>query len=535
MKSNERDIKNAEKILDRAVTRHANLSQQDVDAAMDRAWKNLQPDVVSTKYWAMDSEKPSPSNWRFARLAFAGAAVLVVASLVIVQNIANRTYAVVETSDGEIYRAGASTELLQKGARIAIGDVLRSGRDSSVLSLTDGSRIELRSQSEFSVERAEDGIRIHLQKGGIIVNAAKQLAGHLYVQTKDVTVSVVGTVFLVNAEEEGSRVAVIEGEVRVQQGATSKNLLPGEQLSTSPKMESMQVRDELSWSRNAETHVALLQQTAPAPIPDAPKRLEFEAATIKPAPFKEIGMDIKCKGIDGIWSAKSQSASADALGVPQGRCTGIIDLGNLIRMAYGVTARRIVVNLSEEERLFEAYQLEGKSADVRTATKAQLQEMAQNLVLDRMKLRAHRETKEEDGYSLRIADGGVKFKETSEEEQNPFGTGLRMQPACYWCLKGNFSLNNLADILEYFVVRDKPVVNATGLNSIYDITLMLHRIEPIRDATDGVRGANGNGSPIEFDPSLAKALEDQLGLRWERGKIPIEHVVIDHFERPSPN
>jgi uncharacterized protein (TIGR03435 family) len=110
-----------------------------------------------------------------------------------------------------------------------------------------------------------------------------------------------------------------------------------------------------------------------------------------------------------------------------------------------------------------------------------------------------------------------------------------MQPPCYWCLKGNFSLNSLADILEYFMVRDKPVVNATGLNGIYDITLMLYRIEPIRDGAGAQRGASGNGIPVEFDPSLARSLEDQLGLRLERGRVPIERVVIDHFERPGDN
>ena len=62
------------------------------------------------------------------------------------------------------------------------------------------------------------GDLIRLSGGSIIVNASEQLGSHLYVQTKDVTVTVVGTVFLVNVEETGSRVAVIEGEVRVQQG-----------------------------------------------------------------------------------------------------------------------------------------------------------------------------------------------------------------------------------------------------------------------------------------------------------------------------
>src|SRR4029079_16669275 len=135
-------------------------------------------------------------------------------------------------------------------------------KSSSVYSLTDGSRIELRSQGEFSVEKASDGILVHLQKGGIIVRAAKQDSGHLYVKTKDMTVSVVGTVFLVNAEEEGSRVAVIEGEVRVQQGATETKLKPGEKVNTTPRMESQAVSQQIAWSSKAPEHIALLQQSA---------------------------------------------------------------------------------------------------------------------------------------------------------------------------------------------------------------------------------------------------------------------------------
>jgi hypothetical protein len=67
-----------------------------------------------------------------------------------------------------------------------------------------------------------------LKNGSILVSAAKQRNGHFYVKTKDVTVSVVGTVFIVKAEQEGSRVAVIEGEVHVQKGATTERLSPGE-------------------------------------------------------------------------------------------------------------------------------------------------------------------------------------------------------------------------------------------------------------------------------------------------------------------
>ena len=61
-----------------------------------------------------------------------------------------------------------------------------------------------------------------------------------------------------NAEANGSRVAVIEGEVRVREGATDTELHPGEQVSTSPKLEARPVTQQIAWSRQADAHRAIL-------------------------------------------------------------------------------------------------------------------------------------------------------------------------------------------------------------------------------------------------------------------------------------
>src|SRR6185436_970193 len=146
----------------------------------------------------------------------------------------------------------------------------------------------MRSMSELSLERAEDGVRIRLNNGGVIVDAADQHAENLYVLTRDMVASVTGAVSLVKAEQQGSRVASIGGEVRVQQGSVEKTLRSGEQVATNPKMESISVKEELAWSREAIAHTAMLQQATP-PTPSSPsqapkeERLAFEVATIRPA------------------------------------------------------------------------------------------------------------------------------------------------------------------------------------------------------------------------------------------------------------
>src|SRR4030095_13550199 len=113
--------------------------------------------------------------------------------------------------------------------------------------------------SELSVERAADGLDIHLRDGDIIVEAAKQRDGHLYVHTRDVAVAVDGTVFVVNASNGGSRVAVIEGEVRVRDGAVETRLSPGEEVATSLTIARRPLTEDIVWSRNANSHLAILE------------------------------------------------------------------------------------------------------------------------------------------------------------------------------------------------------------------------------------------------------------------------------------
>jgi FecR protein len=160
--------------------------------------------------------------------------------------------------------------------RIGIGESVRaSNPDGRMLVLPDGSLVEMRPQSDLRLERAGDGLRVRLNAGSVIVTAAKQGSGHLYVETRDAIVSVVGTVFLVSSEQTGSRVGVIEGIVNVQHGANSQKLLPGQQLSTNPAMAPVPLEVQVSWSRSAAGLVTLLQPSVPAatrvvPAPAAP-------------------------------------------------------------------------------------------------------------------------------------------------------------------------------------------------------------------------------------------------------------------------
>ena len=170
---------------------------------------------------------------------------------------------VVHAMDGQAYLVSdTSTEPLKVGEEIKLGDKVRTAKDAgAVVQLPDGSLIEMRERSEFSVTSSPQGTTIHLDRGNVIVEAAKQQQSrHLYVQTNDCLVSVVGTIFSVNSATKGSRVSVVQGEVHVEHGSKQDVLLPGDQVATNSSIESVPVKDEVAWSRNAAHYKQMLAE-----------------------------------------------------------------------------------------------------------------------------------------------------------------------------------------------------------------------------------------------------------------------------------
>jgi len=172
----------------------------------------------------------------------------------------------VESVDGTLYRvAGDSSKPIATGAAIAEGEEIRTAKGSTAMvRMTDGSRIEMGERAGLSLDAARKGNTIQLERGRIIVQAAKQRPRHLYVATRDALVSVTGTIFSVNSGTKGSRVSVVEGEVHVGQGAKDTVLHPGGQVATSASVEAIPVRDEVAWSRNAKQYQDLLAELTAA-------------------------------------------------------------------------------------------------------------------------------------------------------------------------------------------------------------------------------------------------------------------------------
>src|SRR5438270_4276553 len=213
-------------------------------------------------------ELPQMRNTGFRWVAVAAAVVLVGITTYIVQakffSGPQGMRARVESLHGVLFRIGAGGDQPLK-----VGDVIVEGQRArtaggahAMLRLRDGSLVEMNERAEFGVSMGRKNTTIQLARGNIIVQAAKRASGHLYVDAHDCRVSVTGTVFSVNAGMKGSRVSVIEGEVRVAEAGAERVLHSGDQLSTNVSLGTVPVRQEIAWSQDLDKHLALLAEFA---------------------------------------------------------------------------------------------------------------------------------------------------------------------------------------------------------------------------------------------------------------------------------
>lgn len=165
----------------------------------------------------------------------------------------------VQAADGPVYAVTDSQiRALNTGEKIKRGDTIRTAKDAhAVVRLADGSLIEMKDRSEFSINQTLRGTTVHLDRGSLIVEAAKQ-KGNFFVETGDSLVSVTGTTFAVNSGTKGSRVSVIEGEVHLDRSGEDRVLRAGEQATTNASIEKIPVKDEIAWSRNAARYAQTL-------------------------------------------------------------------------------------------------------------------------------------------------------------------------------------------------------------------------------------------------------------------------------------
>jgi hypothetical protein len=168
--------------------------------------------------------------------------------------------ATVVSASGGVYRVAGGA--IEAGAAIGEQERIRTGPGAhAVLRLADGSIVDVNQRTELFVTAAWSGQAVHLQRGDVIVQAAKQRRGHLRVETRDSIASVKGTVFGVSAGIGGSVVSVIEGSVAVNQPGRDVLLRPGQQAASNPGL-ATSVAQAISWSPDADEYLQILGSLA---------------------------------------------------------------------------------------------------------------------------------------------------------------------------------------------------------------------------------------------------------------------------------
>jgi uncharacterized protein (TIGR03435 family) len=225
-------------------------------------------------------------------------------------------------------------------------------------------------------------------------------------------------------------------------------------------------------------------------------------------------------------SASIKTAKADARGYSIRPLPGRIEATNctlkqLVSAAYHIYDFQVSGGPKWMDS--ERYDVEAKAADGERPTNAQLESMLQKLLAERFQLALHDETRDLPVYALDVAKGGPKFQPTKDTQQAPY---FRLYQRRQITAR-NSPLSYLTEVLSQLLGR--PVVDNTGLNGVYDFTLEW--------APDEAQTRSPE-SPVTIDsnvPSLAAAIQEQLGLRMQGQKGPVKTLVIDHAEKASVN
>ncbi len=270
----------------------------------------------------------------------------------------------------------------------------------------------------------------------------------------------------------------------------------------------------------AATTGALFGQSAPRP--------KFEVASIKPSQEQRFMM---------------------VRVLPGGRLTATAPLRLLIQNAYSLQAFQIVGGPGWLDS--DRYQIEAK-AEGNTSHPEVLQ-MLQSLLEDRFRLNTHRETRDLPVYILVAGKNDPKLPVPKEggcvevapdAPPPPPSVGMRFpcgragimgEPNGARIMGSKLLMPEFVRVLS--IVMGRTVLDKTGFTSPFDARL------------DFAPGAGTEGLPMPMgptgpppassteptNPSIFVALQEQLGLKIESGKGPVDVLVIDHVERPSGN
>ena len=251
-------------------------------------------------------------------------------------------------------------------------------------------------------------------------------------------------------------------------------------------------------------------------IPEPPKNIPPMAATANP------GFDVVT-----IKPSKPDSEGKGFIirsGVVATTNTSVVDL---LTFAYGLQQKQIVGG--PMWTISDKFDVGGKPDIEGTPNSEQMRGMFKKLLADRYQLKFHYEQKELSVYALTVAKGGDKMtKNTSDPAGLP---GLFFQGLGLLTVR-NATMKDFSQLMQSAVL-DRPVADQTGLKDRFDFGLKW-------TPDDSQFGGMGMKVPPPTDaanapPSLFTALPEQLGLRMDATKAPVQVLVIDCIQKPTAN
>jgi uncharacterized protein (TIGR03435 family) len=202
-----------------------------------------------------------------------------------------------------------------------------------------------------------------------------------------------------------------------------------------------------------------------------------------------------------------------------------MNLKYLMQWAWGLQAKQVVGGppWMDDAR----FDINGEIDGDGTPNQHQWKIAVQKLLIERFHLEIHHEKREMPAFVLVIAKGGPKLTPSNGNVNAIQSMSLGGAPGQTMYGRGvNASIGDFIGELQR-IVMNRPIVDETGLTGVYDIKIAFTREDPDALGTTEL--------PDTAAPNLLNALQEQLGLKLQGTKAPVDVIVIDRAEPPVAN
>jgi uncharacterized protein (TIGR03435 family) len=303
-------------------------------------------------------------------------------------------------------------------------------------------------------------------------------------------------------------------------GSTVKMTIPGANANYEGKLSGDGSSIAGTWTQGAPLALKLARATPetaweiPEP-PPPPVRMAananptFEVATIRPSDPARPGQIVTLRGAEVI--------------------TTNVTVHDLINLAYWLHPKQLTGGPAWTDS--EKYDMAGKPDAPGQPNVDQMKMMIQKLLADRFQLKFHFEKRDLSAYAVRIAKTGAKIIKSQDDPKGLPGWNFGRTAAGTTLTFRNSPMSQVTAILQNFL--DQPVVDQSGLSERYDFTLTF-TLDAAQSARLGGLPAPAADNP-DAAPDVFTAFQQQLGLKLESTKAPVDVMVIDKVEKPSEN